>query len=106
MPKDLLFLTGGENFSEIIEEGAYYVDKTSYLKELFLTRTVKNPLFIRPRRFGKTLNMSMIKEFCEIHYQNPSDKSRQQKLFIDNGRNLAVAGVDYQDLREKIMGEF
>lgn len=44
MPKDLLFLTGGENFSEIIEEGAYYVDMTSYLKELFLTRTVKNPL--------------------------------------------------------------
>ena len=67
---------------------------------------VKNPLFIRPRRFGKTLNMSMIKEFCEINYQNPSDKSYQQKLFVDNGRNLAVAGVDYKDLREKIMGEF
>jgi len=106
MEKDLLFLTGSENFAEIIEEGAYYVDKTSYLKELFLTRTVKNPLFIRPRRFGKTLNMDMIKEFCEINYQNPQDKSRQQKLFLDNGRNLAVAGVDYQELREKIMGEF
>jgi len=107
MPKDLSFLTGTENFSEIIEEGAYYVDKTSYLKTLFLSSyVVKNPLFIRPRRFGKTLNMSMIKEFCELNYQNPKDKSRQQKLFIDNGRNLAVAGVDYQDLREKIMGEF
>ena len=65
-----------------------------------------NPLFIRPRRFGKTLNMDMIREFCEINYQNPQDKSRQQKLFLDNGRNLAVAGVDYKDLREKIMGEF
>jgi len=106
MSKDLLFLTGSENFSEIIEEGAYYVDKTSYLKELFLTRTVKNPLFIRPRRFGKTLNMDMIREFCEINYQNPSDKSRQQKLFLDNGRNLAVAGDEFKDLREKIMGEF
>ena len=104
MEKDLLFLTGSENFSEIIERGAYYVDKTAYLKELFLSSyEVMNPLFIRPRRFGKTLNMSMIKEFCEINYQNPSDKSRQQKVFIDNGRNLAVAGVDYQDLREKIM---
>jgi len=50
--------------------------------------------------------MDMIKEFCEINYQNPQDKSRQQKLFLDNGRNLAVAGVDYQELREKIMGEF
>ena len=81
MPKDLLFLTGSENFSEIIEEGAYYVDKTSYLKELFLTSTVKNPLFIRPRRFGKTFNMSMIKEFCEINYQNLEDKSYQQNSF-------------------------
>ena len=107
MSKDLLFLTGSENFSEIIERGAYYVDKTSYLKELLLSSyEVKNPLFIRPRRFGKTLNMDMIKEFCEINYENPSDKSRQQKLFIDNGRNLAVAGVDFKDLREKIMGEY
>jgi len=107
MSKDLLFLTGSENFAEIIEEGAYYIDKTSYLKTLFLSSyVVKNPLFFRPRRFGKTLNMYMIKEFCEINYQNPSDKYRQQKLFLDNGRNLAVAGVDYQELREKIMGEY
>ena len=48
----------------------------------------------------------MIKEFCELNYQNPGDKSRQNDLFIDNGRNLAVAGDDYKDLREKIMGEF
>ncbi len=102
MPQDVLFPKDGENFAEIIEKGAYYVDKTAYLKELFLTRAVKNPFFIRPHRFGKTLNMSMIKEFCKLNYQNPSDKSYQQKLFIDNGRNLAVAGVDYKELREKI----
>ena len=106
MPQGVLFLQDNENFVEIIEKGAYYVDKTAYLKELFLTRAVKNPFFIRPHRFGKTLNMSMIKEFCKLNYQNPSDKSYQQKLFIDNGRNLAVAGVDYKELREKIMGEF
>ena len=35
MPKDLLFLTGIENFRTIIERNAYYVDKTAYLKELF-----------------------------------------------------------------------
>jgi hypothetical protein len=50
--------------------------------------------------------MDMIREFCEINYQNPKDKSHQQKLFLDNNRNLAVAGVDYKDLREGIMGEF
>ncbi len=106
MKKEVLFFTGSEDFSEIINANAYYVDKTSYLKNLFLTSSVKNAIFIRPRRFGKTLNMNMIKEFCELNYQNPGDKSYQQKLFIDNGRNLAVAGDDYKELREKIMGEF
>ena len=84
-----------------------YVDKTSFLKTIFLSSSeVKNSLFIRPRRFGKTLNMNMIKEFCELNYLKPGDKARQQKLFIDNGRNLEVAGDDYKELREKIMGEF
>ena len=100
-------LTGTEEFSELIKSGAYYIDKTSFLKELFMGNSLaKNPLFLRPRRFGKTLNMSMIKEFCELNYQNPKDKSRQQRLFIDNGRKLAVAGDDYKELREQFMGEF
>ena len=106
MKKDILFFTGSEDFAEIIESSAYYVDKTAYLNELFIKSPVKNPLFIRPRRFGKTLNLNMIKEFCEINYKNPGDKSYQQKLFIDNGRQLAVAGDEYKELREKIMGEF
>ena len=91
MSKDLLYLTGSENFSEIIEKGAYAVDKTAYLKTMFLSSyEVKNLLFIHTRRFGKTINMDMIKEFCEISYQHPKDKSYQQKLFQDNGRNLTV----------------
>lgn len=106
MKKDVLFLTGIEDFSTIIEKKAYYVDKTSYLKELLMSSSeVMNALFIRPRRFGKTLNMNMIKEFCELNYQNPGDKSYQHKLFIYNDRNLAVAGDDYKELREKVMGE-
>ena len=107
MKKDVLFMTGNEDFSTIIEKNAYYVDKTSYLKELFMSSSeVMNALFIRPRRFGKTLNLNMIKTFCELNYQNPGDKSYQQKLFIDNGRNFAVATGDYKELREKVMGEY
>ena len=107
MKKDVLFMTGNEDFSTIIEKNAYYVDKTSYLKDLLLSDSeVMNALFIRPRRFGKTLNLDMIRKFCRLNYQNPGDKSYQQKLFLDNGRNLAVAGDDYKELREKIMGEF
>ncbi|MBO6257783.1 MAG: AAA family ATPase, partial [Succinivibrio sp.] len=107
MKKDALFLTGCEDFPRFIEENAYYVDKTSYLKYLFLsTSEVKVAHFIRPRRFGKTHNLSMIKEFCKLNYQTPGDKSYQQKLFIDNGRNLAVAGDEYKELRNKVMGEY
>ena len=104
--KDIIFQTGCEDFAEIIENGAYYVDKTAYLNEIFIKSPVKNPLFIRPRRFGKTLNLSTIKEFCRLNYQNPKDKSYQLRLFIDNGRKLAVTGDAYKELREKIMGEF
>ena len=107
MKKDVLFLTGIEDFSTVIEKNAYYVDKTSYLKELLMSDSeVMNAIFIRPRRFGKTLNLDMIRQFCRLNYQNPGDKSYQQKLFVDNGRNLAVAGDDYKEFREKIMGEF
>ena len=98
-------LSGEENFASHILNNGYYVDKTSYLSDLFVKRRGKNALFTRPRRFGKTLNMSMIKAFCELDYKNPGDTSYQQKLFIDNGRNLAVAQDEYKELRDKVMGQ-
>ncbi|SPT70408.1 AAA family ATPase [Anaerobiospirillum thomasii] len=98
-------LSGEEDFASYILNNGYYVDKTSYLNDLFIKRRGKNALFTRPRRFGKTLNMSMIKAFCELDYQNPGDITYQQKLFIDNGRNLAVAQDEYKELRDKVMGQ-
>ena len=93
-------------FGKLIESNAYYVDKTSYLKNLLESSDeVENALFTRPRRFGKTLNMSMIKAFCELDYKNPGDITYQQKLFIDNGRNLAVSQDEYKELRDKVMGQ-
>ena len=56
---------GIENFAEIRTEGFYYVDKTGLLIDL-LNKWSKVNLFTRPRRFGKSLNMSMIKAFLEI----------------------------------------
>lgn len=55
---------GIENYKELIENAYYYVDKTWMLKEL-LDYRVKVGLFIRPRRFGKTLTLSMIRTFFE-----------------------------------------
>lgn len=55
---------GIENFEEIRTEGFYYVDKTGFIKEL-LDNWGKVNLFTRPRRFGKSLNMSMLQYFFE-----------------------------------------
>ena len=55
---------GMENFERIRTEGFYYVDKTGFIRELLQNMAYVN-LFTRPRRFGKTLNMSMLKYFFE-----------------------------------------
>lgn len=56
---------GIEDFEEIRREGFYYIDKTGLIRDL-LNSWGKVNLFTRPRRFGKTLNMSMLKCFFEI----------------------------------------
>ena len=56
---------GIESFAEIRKEGFYYIDKTGLIRDL-LNNWGKVNLFTRPRRFGKTLNMSMLKSFFEI----------------------------------------
>jgi hypothetical protein len=75
---------GIENFEEIRTEGFYYVDKTDLIRDL-LNNWGKVNLFTRPRRFGKTLNMSMLKSFFEI--------GADRTLFGDLQGNGAVRGV-------------
>lgn len=60
---------GVDNFQEMIEKEYYYVDKTLFIKEL-LDMKGKVNLFTRPRRFGKTLNLSMLQCFFEKDYCN------------------------------------
>ena len=56
---------GLSDFKHLIEEDFYYFDKTSFIEEIIKDgSSVK--LFTRPRRFGKTLNMSMLKYFFDI----------------------------------------
>ena len=82
---------GIENFEEFFSEDFYYVDKTLFIKEL-LQNWGKVNLFTRPRRFGKTLNMSMLKCFFEI--------GRDPALF--DGLKIAQE----KSLCEKYMGKF
>ena len=65
MDRKIKLPIGIENFKEIRTEGFYYVDKTGLIREL-LHNWGKVNLFTRPRRFGKSLNMSMLKHFFEI----------------------------------------
>ena len=53
---------GLENFEQMIKDNYYYVDKTGLISELLRNGGMVN-LFTRPRRFGKTLNMSMLEHF-------------------------------------------
>ena len=56
---------GIENFEDMINEDYYYIDKTGLIKQLIAEKGLVN-LFTRPRRFGKSLNMSMLIYFFEI----------------------------------------
>ena len=59
-------LVGTEDFDELIRGGGYYVDKTGFLYDLVEVTSNKVSLFTRPRRFGKTLTMSMVESFFDI----------------------------------------
>lgn len=82
---------GYEDFAEIRTEEFYYVDKTGLIKEL-LEDTGKVTLFTRPRRFGKSLNMSMFRHF----FETGADKA----LF----EGFKIAGNE--ELCRKYMGQF
>ena len=77
---------GIENFQDIIKEKFYYIDKTGLIEQL-LQNWGKVNLFTRPRRFGKTLNMSMLKSFFEIG----TDKKLFDGLAISQNRELCDA---------------
>ena len=76
---------GIDDFKKIRENNIYYVDKTKYIEKI-LVDTSEVKLFTRPRRFGKTLNMSMLKYFFDI-----KNKEENKKLF----QNLYIEKSDF-----------
>lgn len=83
---------GISDFATIIQKGSYYVDKTLLIKEL-LDSTTGVTLFTRPRRFGKTLNMSMLKYFFEDDRDIHGQKRNWSGIF--EGLNIMEAGEQY-----------
>ena len=78
---------GIDDFKKIRENDIYYVDKTKYIEEILVDAS-EVKLFTRPRRFGKTLNMSMLKYFFDI-----KNKEENKKLF----QNLYIEKSDFFD---------
>ena len=74
---------GTDDYSKIIDNKGYFVDKTSLIKDVFAQNKSEVLLISRPRRFGKTLTMSMFYHFLAINHDNPNDLTRQQELFKD-----------------------
>lgn len=91
MDEFLKLPVGVDNFEKIRREGFYYVDKTKLIEQL-LEQWGEVNLFTRPRRFGKTLNMSMLRSFFEIG----SDAGLFQGLYISQNQVLC----------ERYMGKF
>ncbi len=83
--------TGVEDFREIITKNGYFVDKTLMIRDL-IESNAKVTLFTRPRRFGKTLNQSMIRRFFEDEITEYGEKIDNRYLF--DGLAVSSCGED------------
>ncbi len=84
---------GVDNFERVIKDGYYYVDKTILIKELLDLKGEVN-LFTRPRRFGKTLNLSMLRYFFED--TGDAEKNARNKALFQ-GLKIMEAGEKYTE---------
>ena len=88
--------TGVEDFKRIIDKNGYLVDKTLMIKELLESNTMVT-LFTRPRRFGKTLNQSMIRRFLEDEITAQGERIDNRYLFD----GLAISRCDEDILKHQ-----
>ena len=97
--KQFLALPYGKDDFPLLREGnCYYVDKTPYLKTVFTDQSAVM-LFTRPRRFGKTLLISMFDSFLKINPEKPFDNSKQLELF--KGTKI----LEDKEFCDKFMGQ-
>ena len=97
--KQFLELPYGKDAFPLLREGnCYFVDKTPYLKTVFTDQSAVL-LFTRPRRFGKTLLISMFDSFLKINPEKPFDNSKQLELF--KGTKI----LEDKEFCDKFMGQ-
>ena len=83
---DKMIVVGNDIFDEFIKDNGYYVDKTELIYELAAESRNKVTLFTRPRRFGKTLTLSMMESFFDI---------RRDSMDVFEGKNILVNHSDF-----------
>ena len=81
---------GIDDFKKIRENNYYYIDKTNFIEEIG-KNVGKTLLFTRPRRFGKTLNMSMLKYFFDIK-EAEENRKLFKNLYIEKTENFREQG--------------
>ena len=89
---------GFEDFKRILDENMYFVDKSLMIKDLIEHKGSVN-LYTRPRRFGKTLNLSMIRRFFEAELNASGEKIENGYLF--NGLKITKCGEEYMTYQGK-----
>ena len=113
--EDYKIPVGISDFEEIRQNGYYYIDKTGLVEEILKTPATKVTLITRPRRFGKTLGMSMLANFFDIEKDS---RSLFQGLEISNNKVLCekwmnqyptlflslkdISGNDFEDAYERL----
>ena len=91
---------GTDDYSKVIYDNCYFVDKTSLIKAVFAQNKSEVLLISRPRRFGKTLTMSMFYHFLSINHNRPEDLLSHVELFKDT-----KIFAD-QEFCQKFMGQY
>ena len=81
---------GIDDFRKIIEEDYYYLDKTKMIEDILLDKA-EVTLFTRPRRFGKTLNMSMLNYFLNLKNRK-ENRNLFEKLYISKSKYMDKQG--------------
>ncbi|WP_349764409.1 AAA family ATPase, partial [Fusobacterium sp. SYSU M8D902] len=101
---------GVDDFKKVIEKNCYFVDKSKFIEDI-LTDSADIKLFCRPRRFGKTLNMSMLKYFFDIKNKD-ENRNLFNGLYIEDSPVIKEQGkypvifITMKELKENTWEEF
>ena len=94
---------GVSDFKDIIEQEYFYVDKTKFIEEISENGAIVQ-LITRPRRFGKTLNMSMLRYFYDISGKD-TNRKLFKNLYIENSATIKEQGkypvifISFKDIK-------